>query len=276
MATDLIKRDTANTVAKFLTEHRGQIAAALPRHLTPDRLARVAVQLVATSPGLQQCEARSLCAALVQGSMLGLDFSPSLGQAYLVPFRDNKRGVTVCQFIPGYRGLVNLAWRAARVTVNSRMVHANDHLEVEYGTTERLVHRPAPGERGEPVGVYATARYPDGRTDFEYLSRQQVEAIQARSKAADAGPWKTDPGEMWRKTAVRRLVKRLPMSVDDLAAVDALAGATDADTRADKGEAPDYGDAITVVPLAAEDATPPAAEPPVERANAGKTALPGV
>jgi recombination protein RecT len=70
------------------------------------------------------------------------------------------------------------------------------------------------GDRGEAIGVYALAKTKDGGLYVEVMDKAQVMAVKAASRAK-TGPW-TGPfeNEMWRKTAIRRLSKRLPMNTD--------------------------------------------------------------
>src|SRR4051812_13911554 len=92
----------------LLEEHKGLIAAALPRHMTPERMIRVALTAIKSNPTLMKCDALSVAACIVQASILGLEPVSFLGEAYLIPFK-NKDGSYSCQFIPGYQGLIKLA-----------------------------------------------------------------------------------------------------------------------------------------------------------------------
>jgi len=65
--------------------------------------------------------------------------------------------------------------------------------------------------------VYAVAHWRTGDKQFEIMTRSQVEAIKSRSRSRDkngnlVGPWITDEAEMWRKTAIRRLMKYMELS----------------------------------------------------------------
>jgi recombinational DNA repair protein RecT len=64
--------------------------------------------------------------------------------------------------------------------------------------------------------VYCVVVLASGQTDFELLNAEQVNHRRARSKAAKSnkGPWITDEDEMWRKTAVRVLFKRIPQTAE--------------------------------------------------------------
>lgn len=68
---------------------------------------------------------------------------------------------------------------------------------------------------GAPVThVYAVARLKDGGTQFEVMTRKQIELVRSLSKAGNNGPWVTHWEEMAKKTAIRRLFKYLPVSIE--------------------------------------------------------------
>jgi recombination protein RecT len=196
------------TVAALIEAQKGEIARALPKHMDPDRLARIALTVIKQTPALQRCDTTSLLGALMTCSQLGLEPGP-LGEAYLVPYGDK---VT---FIPGYRGLIKLAWQSGRLlSISADVVHANDDFDYEYGLTPKLRHKPTLTDRGDVIAVYACATFKDGGNAFVVLSRSDVEAIRNRSRAGKSGPWVTDWDAMARKTAVRQLARWLPMSTE--------------------------------------------------------------
>lgn len=211
-----------DTLAKLIERQKGEIARALPRHLDPDRLARIATTVMRQTPQLGQADSASFLGALMTCAQLGLEPGP-LGHAYLVPFKDHVRncrdrrncGCRVdVTFIAGYRGLVELARRSGQVqSVQARAVYPGDHFDYAFGLEPRLEHKPA-GKLGEVTHVYAVVRYKDGGVDFDVMTRQEVDAIRTRSKASDRGPWVTDYPEMAKKTVLRRLLKTAPMSVE--------------------------------------------------------------
>lgn len=155
---------------------------------------------------------RSLCDAVLSALNLGLSFQPSLGQAYLVP-----RKGRVC-FQLGYRGLMELARRSGGVVLMAaELVYPGDRFEVSLGTDRRLVHVPDPWGTGRTydslLGAYATATLASGAVDFELMPKAEIERRRAVSMSA-SGPWSAWPEEMARKTVLRALLKRLPLSVE--------------------------------------------------------------
>jgi recombinase, phage RecT family len=188
-----------------------QIIAALPKHLTPERMIRVITTAITNTPKLAECTRDSLIAAIVEATTLGLEPNTSLGEAYLIPYGK------VAKLIIGYRGFIALARRSGEISFAvSELVYANDLFRLTLGTNRGIIHEPLlTGDRGEKIGVYSLITYKDGVTDFEYMTADDVEKIRKRSKASSDGPWVTDTNEMWRKTPMRRHAKRWPLSPED-------------------------------------------------------------
>lgn len=198
------------TVATLLESQKKQIALALPKHMTADRMSRIALTEIRKNPELGLCDPLSFLGAIIQCSQLGLEPGGGMGHVYLVPFNNRKKGIKEVQIIPGYRGLIDLARRSAQIiSISARTVHENDEFEYSYGLEETLVHKPSMSDRGELIGAYAVAKLKDGGQQFEFMSREQIDKISTGS-----GIWRDHYDEMARKTVVRRLVKYLPMSIE--------------------------------------------------------------
>jgi len=228
-----------DSVRGLLTRYRPQLEMALPRHLKPDRLIRVALTSVQKNPALLECHPITLVGAVVQCAQLGLEPDDGTGKAYLVPFFNSKKNRSEVQFIVGYRGLIDLARRSGQVSaVEARVVHKKDYFEYAFGLQPALDHRPSTdSEPGEPIYFYAIARFRTGDTQFDVMTKSEVDTIRKRSKAGQAGPWVSDYEEMGKKTVVRRLAKLLPASAEFLRAVSL-------DERADIGIPQDLGTLI--------------------------------
>lgn len=202
------------TVMGLLEQMKGEIARCLPSHLTPDRMARIAMTELRKTPKLQECDPMSFIAAIMQASQLGLE-PGIMGSCYLIPFFNSKLGKFECTFMPGYRGFLDLARRSGQIkSLVARAVYENDVFEYEYGLEERVTHKPAMDERGELKAVYAVALLKDGGHQFEVMSKREIEAVRQKSQGKNAGPWTEYYDEMARKTVVRKLFKWLPCSVE--------------------------------------------------------------
>jgi len=66
-----------------------------------DRFMSAIISAVNTNPALQDCNNASIVSAALLGETLKLSPSPQLGQYYMVPFEDKKRGEKVATFILG-------------------------------------------------------------------------------------------------------------------------------------------------------------------------------
>lgn len=194
---------------EFLEKGKSQIAMALPAHLTPERMIRLACTEFSKNPALQRCNQTSVFGAIIQAAQLGLEIGV-LGQAYLVPYKDT------CQLIPGYKGLIALARRSGEVSsIETHIVYENDEFDLELGLESKIKHKPyLDGERGMPRLVYGVARFKDGGHHLEWMSIEDVHKIRARSKASASGPWVSDYAQMVRKTLIRRMMNYLPMSIE--------------------------------------------------------------
>lgn len=221
-------------VKAFMESQKATLAAVLPRHVSPDRMLKIALGAMRTTPKLMGCTVESLMGAVVQVSQLGLEPNTPLGHAYLIPFENRQKNTTEVQIVLGYKGLIDLARRSGQiVSIAAHEVCANDHFEYSYGLDEKLEHRPAMGDRGEVIAFYAVAKLVGGGHAFEVMSNQQVldirDASQGWKQAKRYGktentPWGAHYAEMGRKTVLRRLFKYLPVSIElaNAAALDEL------------------------------------------------------
>lgn len=217
------------TIAGLLTDPKikQQIALALPRHMTADRLARIALTEVRKVPKLAQCDQASFLGAIMQCAALGLEPGGALGHCYLIPFENRRQNRTEVQFIIGYRGMIDLARRSGQiVSLTARAVRERDKFAYSYGLDENVEHVPADGDRGEITYVYAVAKLKDGGVQFEVMSVADVRKVRDESQGyktalryAKPGqppntPWHEHFEAMALKTVTRRLFKWLPVSIE--------------------------------------------------------------
>lgn len=204
----------SKSIMGMLTQMKGEIARCLPKHLTPERMTRIAMTELRKNPKLAECEPMSFIAAIMQASQLGLE-PGVLGSCYLIPFNNRQKGTVECTFMPGYRGFLDLARRSGQiVSLVARAVYANDTFQYEFGLKEDLIHKPAMDEPGDLVAVYAVANLKDGGHQFDVMSRRQVDAIRNSSQGKNSDPWTKHYDEMAKKTVLRKLFKWLPCSVE--------------------------------------------------------------
>ncbi len=218
------RQGTQSNVVPFpamLEQFKGEIARALPKHLSPDRMVRIALTAFRMNPKLAQTDPRSVFAAVIQSSQLGLEVG-LMGEAHLVPFGNQ------CQLIPGYQGLMKLARNSGIVQdIYGHEVRANDKFDIVLGLNRSLMHEPmkkngfpsSDEERGAIVGFYAVAVFKDGTRTFHAMSKEQIEQVRDNSrgyqmakKYGKESPWDTHFVPMGLKTVIRRLCNLLPKS----------------------------------------------------------------
>ena len=208
----------------YLTAMAPQIRAALPVSMkgSADHFARVLVTECSKNPGLAACTTVSLLGSLMTSAQLGLELGAILGQGYLVPYKNTKLGVSECQLQVGYRGYCVLAHRSNQVKAFfAHAVYEKDIFEFRMGSDPHVNHVPAYGDRGQPLGVYAVLRTVAGGLDIEWMQWSKIMSYKERySKSAKGGssPWQTSEEEMARKTVMRVLAKRAPVSLELAAA----------------------------------------------------------
>lgn len=194
-------------IKKFMQEHRAQFTEAAPAGYDVDRLISMAAHIVRGNEDLQH--RASLVDALTRCAGSGLYLHGD--EAYLVARYDKSERRKTANFEPGYRGLIRIATTHPDVeSVTATLVHEADEFSAEGGDSPRVTHRfnPFATDRGDVIGVYASAQFTSGRMVHEIMSRAEIDSI--RANAGTDYVWRSHFGEMARKSAVRRLTKYLP------------------------------------------------------------------
>lgn len=132
---------------------------------------------VAVNPALQSCDAGTVLACALLGESLNLSPSPQLGQYYLVPYKDKKRG-DVAQFQLGYKGYIQLAIRSGQY----RDLDVFPVVEGEYKGRDPFTRRPvlefieddAEREKRPVVGYYAYFELTNGFRKVLYWSKEKM------------------------------------------------------------------------------------------------------
>lgn len=205
----------AVTIRQELTRMQPQFEMALPKNgVDAARFTRIATTAILNDPKLMEADRTSLYSACMRAAQDGL--LPDGREAALVVF-SGKNG-KIAQYMPMLAGILKKVRNSGElISLTSNVVYSADQFDYWVDESgEHLTHRPnmlAP-DRGKRSGVYAMAKTTDGGVYIEVMSVAQVEQVRASSRAKDAGPWVSWWDEMSRKTVIRRLSKRLPMSTD--------------------------------------------------------------
>ena len=225
------------TFSRTLERMKPQMALALPKHMSADRMARLALTAFSTNKALQNCKTDSILASLMTATQLGLE--PGInGQGYLIPYKDT------CTFVPGWKGLVDLVARSGRATVWTGAVYEGDQFDYQLGDEPYCRHKP--GDGGEMfTHVYAIGRVKDAQMPvIEVWTRgkvrkhlDQYNKVGSRHYALAS----ESNFEMYaRKVALLQVLKYMPSSIE-------LANAITVSNAAESGQsAVIEGDFVTV------------------------------
>jgi recombination protein RecT len=208
-----------DTIEQFLTTYKKKIQNALPRHISEKVFMRILFTEIARNPTLLKCTRHSLISCALQVAQIGLTPDSLIGNAYLIPYNNRKKGVYECSLQIGYKGLLDLAYRSGQIIkVDAHEVRENDTFEFEYGTNETLRFIPATGDRGVITHYCAIATLKNGSKQFTVCTMQDIEDHRRYSKTTNEtySPWHTAFTEMAKKTVIKKVLKYLPRSAENL------------------------------------------------------------
>lgn len=201
-------------------EREAAVKAALPAHIPVERFMRVVLTATQRNPDLVAANRQSLFNSALLAAQDGLLPDGREGSLVIYNTKVKKDGkeswVKAVQWMPMIAGILKKCRNSGELSsIEAHTVHANDKFSYRIGIDDQPVHEPEWfGDRGDIVGVYAVAKLKDGSRVSEIMSRAEVESVRAVSRAKDSGPWVQWWGEMARKSVLRRLSKRLPISTD--------------------------------------------------------------
>ena len=232
VVNSLAKRQQKTSLTAYLTNDavKNQINNVIGGK-NGSRFVSSIISAVQVNPALQECTNPSILSAALLGESLKLSPSPQLGQYYMVPFNNNKKGYKEAQFQLGYKGYIQLAIRSGQYKKLNvlaikegelvRFDPLNEEIEVN------LIDDEEAREETETIGYYAMFEYTNGFKKAMYWSKKKMEAHALKySKGYQAKKgytfWEKDFDAMAYKTMLRQLISKWGiMSIDMLSAMDA-------------------------------------------------------
>ena len=211
---------TNPSTQKYLQDVLGERKGSFVNNLTA---------LVANNAALQECQPLTVMFAALKATALNLPLENSLGMAYCIPYKDNKRGITVAQFQLGYKGFKQLALRSGQFAI---IPNATEIKEGELKSRNRLtgeckfefIEDDAERAKAKTVGYASYFRLVNGAESTFYMSIEEMEAHALRysqtyrSKSEyvkKSSKWTTDFDDMAKKTVIKlNLSKNAPLSVE--------------------------------------------------------------
>ncbi len=198
-----------DAVRSDITRMQSQFEVALPNQIPVQKFMRVLFTALQTSPKILECNRQSLYAACMKAAQDGL--LPDGRQAALVPFKNE------VVYLPMVAGILQKVRNSGELSsLSPHVVYENDSFKYYIDENgEHINHVPDfDGERGAPRLTYCIARTKDGAVYIEVMTKAEVEKVRSVSRAKDGPMWRDWWGEGAKKSVIKRLSKRLPMSTD--------------------------------------------------------------
>lgn len=198
----------------YMDDRMGEVALALPPHMTAERFGRVVLTALQRTPKLLACTKQSLFNSCMMAAQDGL--LPDGREGAIVPYADGK--ADQAQWMPMIEGLRKKARNSGEISNwEVHIVRARDLFEVVLGDNPRIDHKPYFGaeDPGEIIGAYSIAWLKDGTISRDVMTIRDIQKIKAVSKA-QKGPWSNPTffPEMCKKTVARRHYKQLPHAAE--------------------------------------------------------------
>lgn len=209
MANELKKAEPQFSVV--LMDKLESVEEALPVNFNKAKFVQNALALINdNSSTFQKFSKTQIMAGLLKGAYLGLDFFSR--EAYLIPYKDQ------LQFQIDYRGAMKLAKKYSIrpiEEIDAKIVREGDRFEeIIEGGHQSFVFRPRPFSNAPIVGAFAYVRYKDGGMIVDSMSLEELENTRKHSRAKDSMAWQDFTAEMFRKTVIRRVCKRVEIQFE--------------------------------------------------------------
>lgn len=221
-----------NAKRKFDAQNKGGV-------LSFEHEARFALEAAGRNPGLLNCDLDTVTDSIANLAAMQLSLNPASQQAALIPRWNSKKNALDCTASPQYRGLMKLATDTGVVNnITAEVVFEceEDTFDVDLGSNPYLKHKPkifaGEAERkidlvnlsaNKAIGCYCIAHFKN--SDKPHITVMDLQEILSVARASEAfnprkpgkaaqGPWVYWPGEMIKKSVIRRATKQWPLSDD--------------------------------------------------------------
>ena len=198
-----------------------QFKAALPAHIPVERFLRVVLTAIQNNPDLVAADRQSLWNSTMRAAQDGLlpDGREGVIAIYKTKIKDGGRELWVkkAQWMPMVFGILKKVRNSGEIaTIAARVVYGGDKFRYWIDDDgEHVLYEPSnTPDINTITRVFAMAKTNSGELYVEPMTSADIEKVRAVSRAKDNGAWVDWWEEMAKKTAIRRLSKRLPMSTD--------------------------------------------------------------
>lgn len=206
-----------------------EIKKAVGKTMTPERFSRIALSLFNGNQQFWAADTTSFLSALMQSAQCGLEPNTVLGEAYVIPYRNEKKGITEVNFQVGYKGILKLALNTGEYeAIYAHEVRDGDKFKYSYGLHKDLVHEPADVPSEIVTHYYAVYKLKNGGFDFVVWSKNRVEQhakefsknYMYKNQVNKNSVWFKNFDSMAKKTVLLDVLKYAPKSVEMAKALD--------------------------------------------------------
>jgi recombination protein RecT len=188
-------------------------ASALPKDFNQTRFLQNCMTVLQDTQGIEKTDPLSNARCLLKGAFLGLDFFNR--ECYAIPY-----GNTLT-FLTDYRGDVKLAKKYSINPIKdiyAKLVREGDTFENGVKDGQQYVNFVPLAFNDKPiVGAFAVCLFEDGSMICETMSSAEIEKTRKDySKVANGPAWTKSPGEMYKKTVLKRICKLISLSFDNV------------------------------------------------------------
>lgn len=212
---------------------KAELVKTLGTKAKADTFTTSVVAAVQNNPDLQECDFNSIMTCALMGETLKLSPSNTIGQYYMVPFNDKKKG-KVATFILSYKGYLQLAIRSGQYRKIQAVEIKEGELEGYDPILEEAVFSPITDplarEKAKTIGYYGLIELTNGFRKSIYWSREKMEAHATKYSPgfkAHKGYtfWEKNFDEMGKKTIIRQLISKWGvMSIEMMSGYEADGG----------------------------------------------------
>lgn len=207
-----------NGIQEALMKQIEEKMEAMPKGFNKDRFVLNCITLIRDMlkdkkkrENLDGISTESIALCMIKGAFLGLDFLS--GECYAIPYSGEMN------FQTDYKGEIKVCKKHSIQPIKdifAKLVREGDFYDegVEDGK-QKLTFKPIPFSDKEIIGAFAIVTYMDGSMLYESMSAKEIEKVrEVYSKSKNGEAWKNSPGEMYRKTVIRRLSKFIEKDFD--------------------------------------------------------------
>lgn len=191
---------------------------AMPKGFNKTRFIQNCMTVLSDTYKIEECQPLSIARTLLKGAFLGLDFF--MKECYAIPYKGE------LSFQTDYKGevkLVRLYSVKPIADIYAKLVREGDIFEEGIEDNKQVINfKPLPFNNGNILGAFAVVCYQDGSMQYEAMSTADIEHIKVTfsQKSYKTGKyskaWEETPGEMYKKTVLRRLTKHISKEFDTI------------------------------------------------------------